>query len=641
MTDKQPYPVRILVVEDETNWRTIHQRNLQRWGYQPVIAEGEGNALLEDAQHKARQYRCHLALVDMRLRDSNAIDDMSGAELVPSLQPTCAIIVTGAPETDPRVYNRAIAAIQTYGAIDFIGKQEDPKELQKRIHDALVEQKILPDNVSVTWPSEAPFEHVVRYTARQPDDPLLPHNQADELVRRMFRDVERQIVLQLIQSVGGEIEPEDTMRRRSYVFITRLDNHAVRLATKIARVDKVEREIKNYNKYVRRGLAGQFLPTLEHSMLLWDIGALVYKLIGNNDANNPNGPRTFRDYYRSTDDIDHLMKPIIHFFGYDNWGNWYRRDVQDLSGSLFQAYNTIWRGKLDDLLEDWRRKRTAPTTRSWLTSLFPRKSTGIQESAIAGHYIKFPDPIAWVDQHKNNTAFLQIREAITHGDLHGNNLFVDRNGSTWPIDFERTGYGPILRDFVELTHDILTRLARIGNTEIAVLYDVVVSLCEPRTHQQRMCLTTRIQEHAEGLKAWQIVSHIRELARQRAQHDDPREYLWGLLLNSLLVATLLEESHPRREKTLLVASIICARLDNWDTEQWPPVDWPPIQWIPDDSSSSDPTSTQHDKPAADNRTDIDNPASNYGAQGTFYGPVYLSEPAPDQKPEQPPEKESE
>jgi hypothetical protein len=370
------------------------------------------------------------------------------------------------------------------------------------------------------------------------------------------------------------------MRRRSFVFITRLDNQAVRLATKIARVDKVQREIENYEAYVQTGIASLFVPVLEQRALLWDIGGVAYRLIGNNDPNNPNGPRTLRDYYRSTNDISQLMRPIEHFFGLDNWGNWYRKDVRVLSHSLFEAYDAIWRNKLSDMLHDWRQKQTSTGSRSWLSSLFPRKSASSPHSMITDLYGKFPDPIAWLEQHKHDTLLFQAREAITHGDLHANNLFVDTNGTTWPIDFERTGYGPILRDFVELTHDILTRLARIGQADMAVLYDIVLSLCEPRTQHEEMRLTRRIQEHAEGYKAWQMVRDIRTLARQRAQYDEPREYLWGLLLNSLLVATLLEEHEFRREKTLLVASIICVRLDHWGTSQWVPDDWPPFEWIP-------------------------------------------------------------
>ena len=44
---------------------------------------------------------------------------------------------------------------------------------------------------------------------------------------------------------------------------------------------------------------------------------------------------------------------------------------------------------------------------------------------------------------------------MTHGDLHGDNLLVDKEHA-WAIDFEHTGSGHILRDFAELEVDILS-----------------------------------------------------------------------------------------------------------------------------------------------------------------------------------------
>ncbi len=52
----------------------------------------------------------------------------------------------------------------------------------------------------------------------------------------------------------------------------------------------------------------------------------------------------------------------------------------------------------------------------------------------------------------------KTRVAITHGDLHGDNLLVDNQKNVWVIDFERCGEGHILQDFIELEADIFNRL---------------------------------------------------------------------------------------------------------------------------------------------------------------------------------------
>ncbi len=49
-------------------------------------------------------------------------------------------------------------------------------------------------------------------------------------------------------------------------------------------------------------------------------------------------------------------------------------------------------------------------------------------------------------------------EAVTHGDLHGDNLLIDSRKNAWVIDFERSGEGHVLQDFIELESDILNRL---------------------------------------------------------------------------------------------------------------------------------------------------------------------------------------
>jgi hypothetical protein len=40
--------------------------------------------------------------------------------------------------------------------------------------------------------------------------------------------------------------------------------------------------------------------------------------------------------------------------------------------------------------------------------------------------------------------------SITHGDLNGGNIFVDKGGRPWLIDFFKSGWGPVLRDLAEL-----------------------------------------------------------------------------------------------------------------------------------------------------------------------------------------------
>src|SRR5580765_384081 len=86
---------RVLVVDNEQTVRDDHVKNLTRWNYEPIVAQGRGEALLRDARAKAAGHRCHVALVDMRLLNHDNRGDTSGLDLIPQIKPTLSIVVSG------------------------------------------------------------------------------------------------------------------------------------------------------------------------------------------------------------------------------------------------------------------------------------------------------------------------------------------------------------------------------------------------------------------------------------------------------------------------------------------------------------------------------------------------------------------
>ncbi len=123
---------RILVVENDPLTRSDHVVNLERWGFQVFTAQGEGQALIDDAKRLAKKERCHLAVVDMRLLSDDDPSDTSGLDLVRHLKPTESIVVTGF--ANEPVYPR-IAAEK--GALAVFGKQEGPQPLQYAVRNEL------------------------------------------------------------------------------------------------------------------------------------------------------------------------------------------------------------------------------------------------------------------------------------------------------------------------------------------------------------------------------------------------------------------------------------------------------------------------------------------------------------------------
>jgi ActR/RegA family two-component response regulator len=535
----------VLVVDNEATTRAEQIELLLHWGFIPVVAQGIGEALLADAISKARTHRCQIALVDMRLYDNYDLDDWSGLKLVPQLQPTTAIILSGFGDR-----KTAVAALKDYGAFDFVGREDGPEQLQATIEAAAHTLSACIHRAQITWSDDLTSAKIRDMLfARQQHIRDVPDDEADEVIGRMFPDAER-VTLTLIADTTEPSNRVSALCRSSRVFRAVVDDQAAFRVIKLARTKKIERELQNYKEYVQFGMQGQFRPEKFAEALLWDMGAVAYSYVSNPGLGIPGGAQTFTAYYRATNHTDQLLPPLRHFFDDANWGIWYKKEITALGRSLFAAYDAVWHKALSDMFETWRAHD--------------------QQRSFVGLAIALPNPTRWLVQNVQLcNQVLHPRKAVTHGDLHGDNLFVNKDYA-WPIDFERTGRGPILRDFVELIQDVLTRIAHFAERDLPVFYELAVALCAPSAPAEPMRLTVAIQQHAEALKAFRVVQELQNLAQALARYDDRREYLWGLLLNNLFVVTLLTEEDPRRTRTLLLASVICARLSRWNRPDWPP-----------------------------------------------------------------------
>jgi hypothetical protein len=187
------------------------------------------------------------------------------------------------------------------------------------------------------------------------------------------------------------------------------------------------------------------------------------------------------------------------------------------------------------------------------------------------------DPIAWFKQNfgdnsaedKSMTSISAL--AVTHGDLHGDNLLVDENRNAWVIDFERCGEGHILQDFVELESDIINRLIS-SNEKLPSFYQLCLYVTQD-TKLQGLNNTDQITD-PNVKKSIQTISLLRKLAREISGISDARQYLLGLLFNTLFRATIMSDSARQigQFRAMMLASIICHRLDHWN-EPWPPKEW--------------------------------------------------------------------
>lgn len=623
--------LRVLVVDNKPVDRIDHVEDLKNWGYTPVVAEGEGKALIEDAMRKAREQRCHAAIVDKRLYDDRDISDRSGLELVLHLKPARGIVVTGYGSVpDSRKVNE-------YGVV-MVGKEEGPEAVRIELNKIT---ELWNPNIRVVWPFEWSTKRVTKLL---PEDDrnasLIYEDEADSIVARLFPGATR-VELRYLDKTAQSTLPENIspFQRSSLIFVAYEDDKRP-VIVKLMRAMRVQKEIENYEKHIRGYIKGDRYPVMKAGQVLWNLGGIVYHLVGKTeDIRNVSllTVVTFSDLYRSeayTTELTHTLRDFysgvwgrnhqrfpgpeqIYLFSVEldlvdeldtacpvsarlhdqfqeheealasqsrieveqagtKWTivsadrkyliqrenqtlNVYERTLLDYQNeSLFDLYDHICRGRLS-------KRATAPT------------KDRQQDLPSLQRLPELPEPYQWAYNHRGDSDFPHKQIGVIHGDLHGNDLLIGERKTIWIVDFEDTGVGPVVQDYVSMEIDLLTGVADIA-------FDFgFVELCVTLLYQthlgQTMPPTKNVVASREHIKAYAVIMGLREIANDVARITNLREYYWGLLLQSLYVSLLLnpETAKVQWSKTIFLASLICQRLEQWGIENWLPAEWGPIE----------------------------------------------------------------
>ena len=527
---------RILLVDNDPDVCDSYKELLKTYGYDPIVATGIGAPLRENALKKAEECRCSLALIDLRLRDDDDDDDMSGAEFAKTLKKLLhPIILTGIE--DPNTLRKLL---QDYKEIPYLGKQDRRDEFLKRL-DAEA-SKVVASKRQIEFIQPELLDEFLKSDLIQ--GKMEYADQVVDVLAQLFPDA-KTLRFEKISGWEGTSEVSSAVRPNSIVLKVYEDGLEPCII-KLARANKVKHELSSYQEFISRKLTGSFNAQLIQKAIAWDIGGAAYSFISGN------GTRTFSAYYKDQP-IQHIQEVLKSFFQ-DMWGKYYKQAKPENNKSLFELYSEVWG-------QDWYEKCLGE-----LTPHLPK------ETSVLLQKFGLPDPIEWLNKkiEKNELVF-NTKKAITHGDLHGDNLMVDDRKNVWVIDFERCGSGHILQDFIELEADVLNRLLGHSSNKLAHL---------------RMCLTVfkqteitsfedseTLSDDADIEKALKTISIIRGLALQCTGMKDAREYLYGLLFNLIFRAQLLHKIDAAKSgHPLLLAGLICHHLAHWD-RSWPPVEW--------------------------------------------------------------------
>ena len=324
------------------------------------------------------------------------------------------------------------------------------------------------------------------------------------------------------------------------------------LAVKIAGRRAIQREIDNYLQYVD-GQIGGFRGTQQRAhAVMWQLGGIVYALIGSELDHT----QTLKEFFQSSSDrvVDDLK--LIY---------------QRLFGGLFQYWNDAATKTHLTLWDEYRQALELNNER------LNRLQWQAEESlSFEGLQRKVVNPLHWLKQYAAHSEMLTGRQ-IVHGDLHSRNIFVDMNHELWLIDFERTGEGHCLRDFIELETDLKFSLLALTPAEFTLFIQMEAALLVQGdtvpAGKLPGAMPPVVQQHPAAWRVYEAVASLREFAAVRA-HPDMRDYYWGLLCQTLFVATLTHLPDEAKRRARLSAALICERLGNGRrlTHPWPPRD---------------------------------------------------------------------
>lgn len=538
-SNPEGFKPRVLIVENNPTTRVAYQFLLMEWGYEPILGMGAGTTLITDSKNKASEKRCSLALIDLRIIDDDDEQDTSGLNLAEELGGKLRpIIMSGYDNIDV-----LRTMLKKHIEIEFFRKT-DSRDLLKKALDAeaakvtAAKRKLVFENPEIL--DDVAKSSLGKNTGEYAD-------QIADVFAELFPNAKK------LRFEKLELRPTSsnvsTVPRPNSVVLKVYEDNFEPFVVKLARAEKIQKEVENYNDHIHRRMTGYFSARLERSAILWDIGGAAYSYVGDFDV------KTFSRYYeeKTTEEIDECL---TSFFG-KIWGKHYERAWEKDNVSLFKLYSQVW--------ENWYEKRK--------DDFFAKQ---IDSSDMLSEKLNIPEPIKWfrekIADSANDVSFMdRTRIAITHGDLHGDNLLVDNQKNVWVIDFERCGEGPILQDFVELEADIINRLEE-HNDNFPAYYKMCLTVLRQKMIQGFDASDT-ISENPRIEKALRTISTLRSLALQYGKTTDAREYLYGLLFNMMFRAAMIYKTNPEanQRSLLLLAGLTCHRLDHWETP-WPPAE---------------------------------------------------------------------
>lgn len=538
---------RVLVIDNDAGVRKTIREVLEIKGLEVFVAQGSGQALLQAARQMLVESRCHLALLDLRLLNDNDQNDWSGFELATEIAKQYpwvnTIFLTGYGS-----FELARKALADGIAVDVARKESGIAELVKIIDQVLAKIKCR-WNLDLEQ-SNVDWNEMLAPLAPQPMTKEVAESEILELLGKLFPDAETLHTKKL-----GDYSSAPSVAHGHSILMRVAARQGGRwleeVAVKIGEHKAIQREISNYDAFVHNQIGDYRYTFRQASAYTWHLAGIVYALIGAEIDNT----QTLKEYYwnkekEASGDLDAVFQNLFGRL----FRRWYA-EPRIVHVNLSQEYSNALGLDKERLhrLKGWEQE---------------------EQLRFPGLARALPNPLQWINKHARNSD-IETSQHIVHGDLHSRNVFVGPNQDVWLIDFERTGPGHCLRDYIELETDIKFTLMPFAVSEPKLFYlfeTALLGQTRDDLKSSSVAVPSPIKANPEATRAFTAITHLRQMASERIRYSDLRDYFWGLLYQTIFVATLSNLSDAARSQAKLSAALICERLGDGLHlhDPWPP-----------------------------------------------------------------------
>jgi len=512
--------IRVLIVDTNPTRREALRENLSQERFEVYVAEGEGDALRNDALRQFMAHYCHVVVTVPRLVNPADPEDFSGLEMGPRFAPAGIVIYT--PEPDDAVAYRA--------GWEHMGYLHHGESRQKLA--AIIEDQARRRPFTIYWPQDDLEAHVASALRLDPAQVTLEDLRI--LLGQVFPKANG-VALKPLPGMDTTMLAATPVRRAMVLWTqeNRLStNYLTPKVTKIGTRDRIEREVGNYNQFVESRLRQDRQARLEGHALLWHIGAIAYTFLGA----SPDELHSFRNYYTHNDPANVLA--VLRQMFTHTCENWYG-DQSDANGTPLYGLYAEALGLEEHLT---RFDQTA------YRLSFP----GVAED--------LPNPALWILREGREIDLPGLKCCVSHGDLHADNFFVDSSNLVWLIDFEQTGPAHVFRDFVELEADIKLRLTQFAPDDLPGVALLERALLAGSNLTSLLLPPPELLAQPSLYKAFQVISGIRHLAAIATGVDNLQEYNLALLYETMFMSTQNRLRETIKERARLSAALIVERL---------------------------------------------------------------------------------